>query len=600
MLSSGELDTIARLAECTISDCFDDAVRRFGNQPALFDRNRLFTFNDLNRSVNQAAHAIRQRTERGRDPIVLLMDQRASAVVGFLAILKAGKLCVAANPVNNEARFLNTIIAEMKPSLIVSCSDLLEISQTLSSQVDVLDLDRLDEDSPDLPSPPASEDAAIIVYTSGSTGMPKGVLHHQRNILHRVFWYASQFNIGQADRTMMLSAPDHISGTVGMLRALLTGGQLHMWSIRRQGLAELARNINDQGITLLPIVNSVFRRLTDEVAPDFLWSGLRMVIIGGEPAYLDDVRRFRRHCPRGSMLINTLGCTELPTYRYFVIDHDTELTSGSVPAGYAVADTNTMIVCEDGAEAVNGEAGEIVVRSRYLAMGYWNRPEETAKKFTFEADGTRRFRTGDLGIIRDGGILEHIGRQDWLVKILGNRVELPEIEATLRLHEGVRDACVVTQPENTTDARLCAYVVRRNNPGPSSTELQSFLRARLPDYMVPYRFEFLSILPLNRNGKLDRRALEIRELSPRSAGVAHEPPRTDAERRVADICRTVLGIDAIGIDENLFDRGANSLLATMIASRLMAVFGVGLPLTVVFDRPTVSELATLLSGPLEL
>jgi long-subunit acyl-CoA synthetase (AMP-forming) len=117
---------------------------------------------------------------------------------------------------------------------------------------------------------------------------------------------------------------------------------------------------------------------------------------------------------------------------------------------------------------VNGEAGEIVVRSRYLAMGYWNRPEETAKRFTFEADGTCLFRTGDLGKIRGDGILEHIGRQDWLVKILGNRVELTEIEATLRLHEGVRDACVVTQPANTADPKLYAYVVARDKPGRSS------------------------------------------------------------------------------------------------------------------------------------
>jgi amino acid adenylation domain-containing protein len=596
MPPSGDLGTIERLSEQTISECFDRAVRCFGDQPALFEQNRILTFNDLNSFVNQAAHAIQQRTGLGRHPVILLIDQRASAIVGFLAILKAGKICVPANPVNNEARFLNTIIAETKPSLVISCSDLLEIFQTLGTGLDVLDLDRVDGKSAALRSPPRSEDASIVVYTSGSTGMPKGVLHHERNILHRVFWYASQFNIGQADRTMMLSAPDHISGTVGMLRALLTGGQLHMWSIRRRGLDALAYSINEHGITILPIVNSVFRRLTDEITPDFQWPSLRMVIIGGEPAYLDDVRRFRRHCPPGSMLINTLGCTELPTYRYFVIHHDTELPNGSVPAGYAVAGTKAMIVSESGTEAPTGQTGEIVVSSRYLAMGYWNRPEETAKKFTFAADGTRLFRTGDLGTIRGDGILEHIGRQDWLVKILGNRVELGEIEATLRLHEGVRDACVVAQSDNQIDTKLYAYVVTREHPRPAPSDLQSFLRAHLPDYMIPSRFEFLPSLPLNRSGKLDRRALETRALTPCLAGVVHEPPRTDTERRIAEICMTVLGLDSIGVDENLFDLGANSLLATMIVSRLMVSFGVELPLTLVFDLPTVSELATLLSS----
>jgi len=598
MPSRSNLKAIEKLSEQTISACFDEAVRRFRDQPALFDQGRIMTFDDLNRSVNQLADAILQRTGDGRDPIVLLMDQRALAVVGFLAILRAGKICVPANPVNNEARFLNTIIAEMKPPLVVTCSDHLELVEKLSGEVQVLDVDNLGEVSGDsnVASPPLTEDAAIVVYTSGSTGLPKGVLHHHRNILHRVFWYASQFHIGEADRTMMLSAPDHISGVVGILRALLTGGRLHMWSIRRQGLAELARNINEQGITILPIVNSVFRRFTDELAADFELPSLRMIIIGGETAYWDDVQRFRRHFPSGSLLINTLGCTELPTYRYFVIDHETELPCSSVPAGYAVAGTDAVIVGDSGREAMNGEVGEIVVRSRYLAMGYWNRPEETAKKFAFNADGTRLFRTGDLGTIRGDGILEYIGRRDWFVKILGNRVELNEIEASLHLHPDVRDACVVVQRENTTDSNLCAYVVARERRAPSISDLQAFLRARLPDYMVPSLFEFLPVLPLNRNGKTDRCALESRKLLPRPDDVGHEPPRTETERRIAAICEEVLRLESIGINQNLFDLGANSLLAMMIVSRLTRAIGVELPLTMVFDLPTVSELATFLSG----
>jgi acyl-coenzyme A synthetase/AMP-(fatty) acid ligase len=284
MPPSSNLKEIEKISEQTISACFDEAVRRFRLQPALFDQDRFMTFDDLNRSVNQLANAILQRTGDGRDPIVLLMDQRALAVVGVLAILKAGKICVPANPVNNEARFLNTIIAEMKPPLVVTCSDHLELVEKLNGEVQGLDVDNLGEVARDssVASPPLTEDAAIVVYTSGSTGLPKGVLHHHRNILHRVFWYALQFHIDETDRTMMLSAPDHISGVVGILRALLTGGRLHMWSIRRQGLAELARNIKEHGITILLIVNSVFRRFTDELAPDFGLPSLRMVIIGGE------------------------------------------------------------------------------------------------------------------------------------------------------------------------------------------------------------------------------------------------------------------------------------------------------------------------------
>jgi amino acid adenylation domain-containing protein len=601
MVSSYNLNAIEELAEHSISACFDEAAWRFKDQPALYDRDRMMTFGDLDRCVNRLANLILQRTGNRREPIVLLVDQCALAVAGFLAILKAGKICVPANPVNNEARFLSTMMSEMKPPLVVTRGDHLTSVKALIGEVPVVDMGELDGASGDatVACPPFSEDASIIVYTSGSTSLPKGVLHHHRNILHRVFWYASRFNIGEADRTVMLSAPDHISGLVGILRSLLTGGRLHMWSIRRQGLSELARYIREQGITILPIVNSVYRRLTDELEPQSVLPSLRMIIIGGESAHWDDVVRFRRHFPRGSLLINTLGCTELPTYRFFIIDHETELAAGSIPAGHAVPATDAVVVGDNERRSINGEAGEIVVRSRYLALGYWNRPEETAKKFSFNADGTRSFRTGDLGRIRGDGILEFLGRRDWFVKILGNRVELEEIEAMLRAHPDLRDACVVLQRETMTDAKLCAYVVARAGRTPSRSDLQAFLRLRLPDYMVPSFFEFLPDLPLNRNGKTDRRALESRKAIPRANRVNDTRPGTDAERLIAGICEEVLGDQQIGINENLFDLGANSLLAMMIVSRLSRAFDVELPITLVFDLPTVAELAMFLSGSVQ-
>jgi acyl-coenzyme A synthetase/AMP-(fatty) acid ligase/acyl carrier protein len=295
-------------------------------------------------------------------------------------------------------------------------------------------------------------------------------------------------------------------------------------------------------------------------------------------------------------LINTLGCTELPTYRYFIIDHETELADGSIPAGHAVTGTDVVVVGDNGRESVNGEAGEIVVCSRYLALGYWNRPEETAKKFLFNADGTRSFRTGDLGRIRGDGILEFVGREDWFVKILGNRVELEEIEAMLRAHPDLRDACVVLQREAATDSKLCAYVVSRERQTPSISDLQAFLRARVPDYMVPSLFAFLPDLPLNRNGKTHRRALESRKTISRPDSANYTPPGSDAERLIAGICEAVLGLRQIDINENLFDLGANSLLAMMIVNRLSHAFDVDPPITLVFDLPTVAELATFVSS----
>jgi acyl carrier protein len=261
-----------------------------------------------------------------------------------------------------------------------------------------------------------------------------------------------------------------------------------------------------------------------------------------------------------------------------------------------VPGTDALVVDDEGRESVIEATGEIVVRSRYLALGYWNRPEETAKKFSFNSDGTRSFCTGDLGRMRGDGVLEFVGRRDRFVKILGNRVELEEIEARLRAHQSLRDACVILQRGPEEESKLCAYVVRREGEASSVPELQAFLRASLPDYMIPRVFEYLPDLPLNKNGKTDRRALESRKPTSLSIRRDYEPPETDSERVIAAICEKVLGAERIGMHENLFDLGANSLLSTMIVTRLSRSFAVELPTTLVFDLPTVRELAIFLAS----
>lgn len=585
-------EKIETLAEQSITVCFEEAVKRFSGNPALSWRYREFSYDELNRHANRLAHAILQKIGTEREPVVLMTEQNASAVVGLLAILKAGKICVPINPINNEARMLDTILAEVKPRILVTTNDHMQMAQQLSGRVRVLDGEFLEgalaDTNPGLPLFP--DDLAFIIYTSGSTGMPKGVLHNHRNILHRIFWYAAHFHVGETDRTMMLSAGEHISGVVGMLRPLITGGNLAMFSIRHEGFAEMGRKLTEQGITILPIVNSVFRRFIDEFPSETKFSTVRLIIIGGEAAQPGDIERYRRHFSDNCLLLNTLGCTELPTYRYFVIDKQTILPA-VVPAGYAVPGIETIIVGADGSPVENGHEGEIVVRSKYLALGYWNRPAETSERFSMHEDGSRAYHTGDLGKLRDDGVLEHTGRKDWLIKILGNRVELTEIENTLRLHPDIRETAVTVWQDETGELQLCAYVVPQNDSAPWTEDLKTFLRARLPDYMVPIGFKFVGALPLTQSGKLNRRALASPDIAQRFENRAVHPPRTQAERRIAKICRDVLRLDEIGVHENLFDLGANSLVVMQIMNRLQQEFALNLPVILPFDSPTVSMLA---------
>ncbi len=594
-----ESTALAELAAQSIPDCFETAVRRFKDEPALSHYDLQFSYEDLNHLANRLAHAILQRTAPGRQPIVLMMEQHVWTVVGLLAILKAGKICVPVNPVNNEARALDTILREVKPQILITTSDHIELAQRLAGNTPVLNVESFgggDDTNPDIVS--AADDLAFVIYTSGSTGIPKGVLHNHRNILHRIFWYAARFEVNASDSTMLLSSADHMSGIVGMLRTLITGGRLHMFSIRHEGLAELARSLVKQRITILPIVNSLFRRFIDELPDDAQFPSVRLIFTFGEATNMGDVERYRRHFSDDCVLVNTLGCTELPTYRYFVIDKHTLLPDDIVPAGHAMPGIETIIVDGDGEKVVDGQSGEIIVRSRYLALGYWNRPQETAEKFSTHDDGTRIYRTGDLGRMRADGVLEHTGRKDWMVKILGNRVEVVEIENILRLHPDVRDTAVSVWQDVANEAQLCAYVVPRKNLLPSVQNLKAFLRERLPDYMVPLAFEFPDALPLNRTGKLDRRALKSPGFTRDQNERVIDAARTDTERCIAKICRDVLRLNEIGVHENLFDLGANSLIAMQIVNRLRQEFALELSPTLPFYSPTVFMLASVVESAL--
>ncbi len=584
-------------AERGIAECFEEVVRARPHAPALAARGHRFTYQALNRAANRLAHAILARAGSQPRPLLLIAERDVWGVVGMLAILKAGHCCVPLHPGNHEDRALAALLAELRPPLVVAHGTGKSRITHVAPQMPLIDCERPEDGLAEHdPALPVSPDAlAFVIYTSGSTGKPKGVMHNQRNILHRVFWYAQRFGVGAEDRTLMLSSADHISGTIGMLRPLLTGGALHVFSIRREGLRALADTLHEQRSTLLPMVNSVFRRFIDELDPRERFPDVRLLILGGEAPDPRDLECLRSHFSEHCLLLNTLGCTELPTFRYFVLAHDTVLPDGVVPAGHAVPGTAVMLVDAEGRPVDADAPGEIVVHSPYLALGYWNRPEETHLRFATGTDGVRSYRTGDLGRMRPDGTLQHLGRIDWQVKILGNRVEPGEVEAVLREHPGLRDAAVVARADADAGPRLCAYLVPRDTLPPAPSDIRTFLRGRLPDYMVPSELLFLAELPLTRSGKIDRRALPdarpMEPLTPRAPETL-----TDVEAQIAAICRSVLRRADIGLHEPLLDAGVNSLLAMQIAARLSRAFDLELPPTLVFTAGTVAELARQLEA----
>jgi acyl-coenzyme A synthetase/AMP-(fatty) acid ligase/acyl carrier protein len=325
---------------------------------------------------------------------------------------------------------------------------------------------------------------------------------------------------------------------------------------------------------------------------------LRLIALGSEPLLVRDVVLYKQHFSPNCILVNRLGSTEALNFCFYFIDQQTEFSSHTVPAGYPVNDKEVLLIDEAGAPVGPGSIGEMTVRSPYLSPGYWHKPELTEKVFLADLEGgeNRIYLTGDLGLIRPDGCLEYFGRKDFQIKIRGHRVELSEIEAALLNMDDLKEAAVMAVKDEAGELRLVAYIVPEQGGLVSAHRLYLFLKERLPNYMAPAAFVLLDSLPVNANGKLDRRALSAydHQLQPLVAANAFVAPTTSTEERLAAIWATLLKLDRVGIQDDFFALGGHSLLGTQLMSRLKDAFGVDLPLASLFEAPTIAELGQLI------
>lgn len=287
----------------------------------------------------------------------------------------------------------------------------------------------------------------------------------------------------------------------------------------------------------------------------------------------------------------------MKNFRKFFIDHGTLITGSIVPVGYAVEDNEVLLLDEAGQDVGFNRVGEIAVRRRYIAPGYWRRPDLTATTFLPDRAGgdARIYRTGDLGLMLPDGCLLHLGRKDFQVKIRGHRVEVVEVETALLDRGDIKEAVVVAREDRPGDQRLVAYQVLASHPGPTVGELRGFLRAKVPDYMIPTAFVMLDALPMTLTGKVDRRALPAPGRARLGLASPFAAPYTPTERRLARIWAEVLSLEQVGIHDDFLELGGHSLLAMQVASRVHDAFHVEVPLKSLFESSTVADMAVVIA-----
>jgi len=584
-----------------VHQVFEDQVRRSADAPAVMYGSQVLSYEDLNTKANQLAHVLK-RFDLGTRPVAVFLERSPEMVVALLAVLKAGAAYVPLDPRYPEAR-LNFMLRDSASAVVVTNSQLLAALPDLSLPAVCLDRDQASiarESRENLSALADGGLLAYIMYTSGSTGEPKGATIPHRAI-NRLVLNTNYIQLNPGDRIGQVANMCFDAATFEVWGALLNGALLV--GIPQDVLlspTRFAQEVKRQGVTAMFLTSALFNEIAAEEPGAF--ETLRTLIVGGEALDPKWVRAVLRDRPP-QRLLNGYGPTENTTFT--CCHHIRQLAPESVhvPIGRPIANTEVYILDPHLQPVPIGVPGELFTGGDGLAHGYWRRPELTAEKFIphpFAPPGPPKYlyRTGDLARFLPGGEIEFLGRLDDQVKVRGFRIELGEIESVLARHPEVSRCVVLAKTSSTGDKRLVAYLTTRSRQTLKADELRSFLADSLPEYMLPAAFVFVPSLPLTSNGKIDRRALPEPDQSRPELEKKYASPLDNVERELTRIWESVLDVRPIGIGDRFFQLGGHSLLAVRVVALIEKAFGKKLRLATLFQAPTIEQLATFLREPL--
>ena len=597
-----------------IHQLFEEQVQLTPDAVAVVFEEQQLTYRELNARANQLAHYLQSLGVKPDVLVGICVERSIEMVVGLFGILKAGGAYVPLDPAYPQDR-LSFMVNDTQLSVILTQQHLVERLTEHQAQLVCLDSDgeyiARSSDSDLVRSRTSSENLAYVIYTSGSTGQPKGVMIQHQSLVHFTQTAIVEYGLsdrdacgGQSQRILQFFSLNFDGAAAEIYPCLSSGATMVLRTEQMlSSVSMFIQKCRDWDLTVLLLPTAYWHQLTFELATTNLQlpDSIRLVIIGGERLLEQRFRMWQQYIGEYPQLINAYGPTEttIAVTRYKLLGSSTtEIEQQKLAIGRPIHNTQIYILDQYLQPVPVGVPGELHIGGAGLALGYLNRPDLTQEKFIpnpwSDEPHSRLYKTGDLARYLSDGNIEYLGRIDNQVKIRGFRIELGEIETVLSQYSLVQASVVIVREDTPGEKRLVAYVVPYPEVKLTISELRQFLKAKLPDYMVPSAFVILESLPLTPSGKIDRRALPAPELTRERLDTLFVTPRTPTEEILATIWAQVLKVEQVGIDDNFFELGGHSLLATQLVSRIRKIFQVELPLRELFAAATVAELAHLI------
>ncbi len=610
-------DTRADYPNQCVHELFEGQAAKTPDLTAVSFQGNTLTYRQLNERANQVAHFLRKRGVGPETLVGVCLNRTPEMVVGLLGIWKAGGAYIPLDPTYPQDR-LSFMMKDSAAKFLLTSSELQRLFPSSGDKTILVDADwsEIAKENAANPAPAAAPtNLAYVMYTSGSTGEPKGAMILHSGLANYLTWAIRHYAVEEGGSVPVHSSISFDLTVTSMYPALLAGGNIELLP-EDVGAQSLLAALRRGGRNLVKITPAHLELLSQEIKPSEAAAMTKVFVIGGENLLAESLRLWRESAPQ-TRLINEYGPTETVVGCCIYEVRAEDPRSGSVIIGRPIANTQLYILDRHRNPVPAGVAGELYIGGDGVARGYLNRTELTAQRFLPDpfsgVEGARLYKTGDLARYRKNGNLEFLGRIDTQVKIRGYRIELGEIEAALMECAGVKMCAVLAREDEPGDKQLVAYAIPEDGKKLAVEELRQSLGAKLPKYMVPSHFVLLDSFPLTTNGKVDRKALpapgvrraessEIAELPKSEAangnGAATRDrvrPQTETEKALVAIWTEILKVENPGVNDDFFELGGHSLLAIKIISRIRDVFGADLATQNLFEHPTIAGLAGVLA-----